>query len=200
MWLHEFIYCVSEISISGFRAPVLMFLINVKLTLFFFFLTVTTVCQIFTHQPPDRFFSSRSLPLFPFSRFCTSAKVISSINSYHQLFNWSIAPAPHLLNASLINYCSPQGWEWEGCQPEFSRLRWIFIVFVPRSARAHRLVLKHAERMKLFGSPFNDNRCSLRTVHLMTLAVLITYLFMVLLICVVVLLWLLLLLLLKSII
>lgn len=83
--------------------------------------------------------------LLPSSRLCTSAKVISSIDSYHQLFNWSITPAPHLLNASLINYCPPQGWEWGGCQREFSRLRWIFIVFVPRSVRAHQLVLKHAE-------------------------------------------------------
>lgn len=179
-------YCVCKISIFGFRAPVLAFLMSVKLALFFFFWTVTTVSQIFTHQP---IFSSHSLPLFPFSRFYTSAKVISSINSYHQLFNWSITPAPHLLNASLINYCSPQGREWEGCQPEFSRLRWIFIVFVPWSARAHRLVLKHTERMKLFGSPLKNNRCLLRTVHLVTLAVLTLPIYSsVLLICVVVLL------------
>lgn len=83
--------------------------------------------------------------LLPSPRLCTSAKVISSIDSYHQLFNWSITPAPHLLNASLINYCPPQGWEWGGCQREFSRLRWIFIVFVPWSVRAHQLVLKQAE-------------------------------------------------------
>lgn len=79
------------------------------------------------------------------STLCTSAKVISSIDSYHQLFKWSITPAPHLLNASLINYCPPQGWEWGGCQREFYRLRYIFIVFVPWSVRAHQHVLKHAE-------------------------------------------------------
>lgn len=61
--------------------------------------------------------------LLPSFRLCTSTKVISSISSYHQLFNWSITPPPLLLNASLINYCPPQVFKWEGCQAEFSRLK-----------------------------------------------------------------------------
>lgn len=89
--------------------------------------------------------------LLPSFSLCTSTKVISSISSYHQLFNWSITPAPLLLNASLINYCPPQVLKWEGCQAEFSRLRWISIVFVPSSVRAHQPVLKHTEEIKSVG-------------------------------------------------
>lgn len=101
---------------------------------------------LFDNHEPNHHISTFTHPLhivLPSYRRRTSVKVISSINSYHQLFNWSITPAPHLLNASLINYRPPRGREQGGCQPEFFRLRWIFVVFLCRRVRAHQLVLKH---------------------------------------------------------
>lgn len=133
-------------------------------------LTRTSTSRIFTSH---LFLSPFLYILLPSARLCTSAKVISSINSYHQPFNWSITPAPHLLNASLINYCPPWGWEWEGCQHEFSRLRWIFIVFVPWSVRAPTCFETHCEdkiaRVLLLTT--TDVDCGL---HRMTLAAPIT--------------------------
>lgn len=72
---------------------------------FLFFLTIITLSQIISE------FSLSCFPyiLLPSSRLCTLAKVISFIDSYHELVNWSITPAPRLLNASLINYCCPMG-------------------------------------------------------------------------------------------
>lgn len=105
--------------------------------------------------------------LLPSSRLCASAKVISSIDSYHQLVNWSITPAPHLLKASLINYCPPRGWEWAGCQQEFFRLRWVFIVFFPWSVRAHQLLSIDAEfrETKIGWCLFTHTRHVPRTVY-----------------------------------
>lgn len=73
--------------------------------LLLFFLTIITLSQIISE------FSLSCFPhiLLPSSRLCTLAKVISFIDSYHELVNWSITPAPRLLNASLINYCRPMG-------------------------------------------------------------------------------------------
>lgn len=135
--------CLSEVSIPDSRAWVLSFR-KCKANTFCFWESKkkrpTSSCLGHPCLSP---FLSHSPPISP--SLCTSAKVISSIDSYHQLVNWSITPAPHLLNAGLINYCRPRGWEWGGCHREFSRLRWIFIVFVPWSVRAHQLVLKHGE-------------------------------------------------------
>lgn len=110
------------------------------------FLTIVSMSQIITSQP----FLSRSFSSTFSSHLPDSAPQPRLSLPSILIISFSIDLLPlhptYLMLAWLIIVPHRAGSRG-GCQPEFSRLRWIFIVFVPWCVRAHQLVLKHTHRI-----------------------------------------------------